>query len=267
MICGYFDESNSHRGAKILSLCGFLADPRVWTDFSHEWTRILDKRNWPSRVPEFHMVECVHGTGIFNGWRLPSRLALYGDMVTLLCNTNLIAIGSGIVVDAFEALCPRYRALMAQGGFFAPLDMVFQCVLQFSIDATVRYGRTHAPPVRDNLELVFDETSRDVALDYQRLYAHVAAKYRAGNILAGFEFGKGEERVPLQAADVLAYTTSQWMLKQHFPSQGDFDFPIQPAFERMIEGVAADGGMFTERAIMTLVGQELINKTNKELRF
>jgi hypothetical protein len=35
----------------------------------------------------------------------------------------------------------------------------------------------------------------------------------------------------------------------------------------MIENIAAAGGMFTERAVMTLIGQELINKANKEIAF
>jgi hypothetical protein len=267
VIAGYFDESNSHSGAKVLTLCGFLADPRIWTDFDQDWNKILDKPCWPSRPREFHTVDCVHGTNEFDGWKLPERLAIYGDMVTLLCETNLIAIGSGIVIDAFDSLSVEHKELLAKGGFFQPLDLVFQCDLQFAIDATVQYGKTHSPPVLDDLGLLFDESPTDAALSYHRIYAHVAAKHRSGKILSGIGFGKSEKYTPLQAADVLAYTTGQWLLKEYLQPRNAYDFPILPAFERLIENVAAAGGMFTERAMMTLIGQELINKANKEIRF
>lgn len=164
VIAGYFDESNSHAGAKVLTLCGFLADPRIWSDLDQEWNKILDKPCWPNRPREFHMVDCVHGTKDFDGWKLPERLAIYGDMVGLLCETNLIAIGSGIVIEAYESLSAEHKALLARGGFLEPLDLVFQCDLQFAIDATVNYGKTHTPPVLDDLGLIFDESPADVAL-------------------------------------------------------------------------------------------------------
>jgi hypothetical protein len=110
------------------------------------------------------MVDCAHGNNEFKGWKLSERLAIYGDMVGLLCETNLIAIGSGIVMDAYESLSAEHKELLARGGFFEPLDLVFQCDLQFAIDATVQYGKTHTPPVLDDLGLIFDESPADVAL-------------------------------------------------------------------------------------------------------
>ena len=266
VIVGYFDDSHTHKGAKVLSLCGFLADPRIWSGYDQECNKILDKKDWPNRPSEFHTCDCVHGYKEFAGWSLAQRLAIYGDMVGLLCETNLIAVGSGIVVDAFENLSAEHKLLLAQGGFFSPVDLVFQCLLQFAIDATVNYGKTHTPPVLDDLGLLFDQSDPEVALNYHRLYAHVRAKHRSASILTGITFGSSKKFTPLQAADMLAYTTCEWLVKEHFPAQSDFNFPILPAFMRMIENVAATGGMFSERAVMTLIGQELINKANKEIR-
>lgn len=263
VINGYFDESNTHAGTKVLALCGFLADPRIWSDFEQEWNKILDKPCWPKRPREFHMVDCVHGTKDFDGWKLPERLAIYGDLVGLLCGTNLIAIGSGIVISAFEALSAEHKLLLAQGGFFEPLDLVFQCELQFAVDATVNYGKTHNPPVLDDLGLLFDDAPAEAALAYLRIYEHVKAKHRGGNILTGIGFGSSAKYIPLQAADILAYTTCQWLQKEHLHSKSNYDFPIIPGFMRMIEGIAATGGMFTEQAMINLIAQELINKANK----
>jgi hypothetical protein len=130
--------------------------------------------------------------------------------------------------------------------------MVFQCVLQFSIDRTVQYGKIQVPPVLDNLGIMFDESPPSVALRFHQLYAHSAAKHRSGKILSRLRFGKSEKFTPIQAADMLAYTTCQYLMQEHFPKQlskDEFRFPILPAFLRLIENVAADGGMFTDRAL------------------
>jgi hypothetical protein len=270
LIDGYFDDSHTHKGSKILSICGFLADPRIWVDVDHEWKRVLDKRDWPKRPSEFHMYDCVHGYGEFAGWSEAQRLAIYGDMVGVLSQANLIAIGSGIDINAFMTLGPKHKLLLAKGGFSEPLDMVLQCVLQFSIDRTVAYGKIQSPPVLDNLGVMFDESPPSGAFRYRQLYAHVAAKHRSGKILTGMGFGKSEKFSPLQAADLLAYSTCQHLMQEYFPRQlpkSEFRFPILPAFLRLIENVAADGGMFSERALITLVGQELINKANKGMIF
>lgn len=75
VIVGYFDDSNTHKGSKILSPCGFLADPRWWEDFDLEWKKILDKPDWPNRPREFHTYDIVHRTGEFANWSLAQRLA------------------------------------------------------------------------------------------------------------------------------------------------------------------------------------------------
>lgn len=64
---------------------------------------------------------------------------------------------------------------------------------------------------------------------------------------------------------MLAYTTCHWHLKQASPKESDFDFPIVPGFLRLIENVAAEGGVYNERAMVNLILQERINRINKGL--
>lgn len=68
------------------------------------------------------MYDCVHGTGLFRGWSLAERLATYEDMATLLCETNLIALGSIIIVDVLEKLDADHKLALAQGGLSLPID-------------------------------------------------------------------------------------------------------------------------------------------------
>lgn len=266
VIFGYFDESSTHEGSRVASLCGFLADPHVWDDFDQAWKKVLDKRDWPNRPSEFHMYDCVRGIGTFSGWSFAERLAIYGDMVSLLCDTNLVALGSAIVVEAFENLSDEYRRFLAEGGLSLPIDFIFQHVLQIAIDATLRYGTIHNPPIVEELGLVFDEVEPSLASRYYKLYAHVKGKHGHGSMLTGIAFGKSEKFTAIQAADMLAYTTYRYILKRHFPSEPEFEFPISAPFMRLVENVATDGGVFSEKALITLVGQELINEVNKGLR-
>jgi hypothetical protein len=263
VIVGYFDESSTHEGSKVISLCGFLADPRIWEDFDQAWKKVLNRRDWPNRPCEFHMYDCVRGLGPFLGWSLAERLAIYGDMVTLLCDTNLIALGSAIVVDAYKQLSDEHKHLLALGGLSEPIDLIFQHLVQIAISATVRYGNIHNPPVVEQLALLFDEVDPSVASRYYKLYSHINGRDRRGRILAGIGFGNSEKFTPIQAADMLAYTTYRYTLKRYFPSEPEFEFPINAPFMRLIENIATDGGVFSDTALMTLIGQELINNANK----
>lgn len=125
MIYGYFDDSNTHGGSKLLSLCGFLGDPRVWDDLSQEWRQVLNKTDWPRRPAEFHMVDCVHGTGEFQGWSLAQRLAIFGDLAGVVAASNVMALGSVFVADALANRSDVEMAILAKGGLLRPMDFIF----------------------------------------------------------------------------------------------------------------------------------------------
>ena len=62
---------------------------------------------------------------------------------------------------------------------------------------------------------------------------------------------------------MLAYTTYHWELKKRFPGASDFHFPIIPGFLRLIENVAADGGVYDDAGIDRLLVTVQINEANK----
>lgn len=267
MIVGHFDDSNTHRGSKILSLCGFLADHRWWDDFDVEWKKILDKSDWPNRPREFHAYDIVHRTGEFANWSLAQRLAFYGDMTGLLAECNILALGSLCHIDAFESCTDEEKELLARGGLFGPIDFALQFLISQAIVSTRKYGKVHDPPVEfEDLALIFDEPSNKVTEErFVGIFNHLRAKHPHGKMLSSITFEKSHNKSPLQAADMLAYTTCHWHLKQAFPRDSDFDFPIVPGFLRLIENVAAEGGVYNERAMANLILQERINRINRGL--
>jgi hypothetical protein len=266
VIGGYFDDSNTHGTSKIFSLCGFLADHRWWEDFDREWKKILDKPDWPNRPREFHTYDIVHGWGEFRDWSFAERLALYGDMTGLLSECNLLALGSLCYTDAYDDRTDEEKALLAKGGFFGPIDFVFQNLVGQAIVSTNKYGEVHTPPVKfEDLALVFDESTRPTTQRFLALFDHLRTKHPHGKMLKSITFEASHRSSPLQAADMLAYTTYQWHLKQMSPGQSDFDFPVIPGFLRLIQNVAAEGGLFNEEAMQRLMIQERINRVNKDL--
>jgi len=266
VLVGYFDDSNSHAGSKIFSLCGFLADYRWWEDFDSQWQKILDKPDWPKRPREFHAYDIAHGYGEFERWSFAERLAFFGDLTGLLAECNLLALGSLCYTDAYYNRTDEEKALLAKGNLFGPIDFVFQYLVSQAIVSTRNYGRAHTPPVEfEELAFVFDESDRSTKKQFLALFDHMRAKHPHGKMLSSITFEASHKKSPLQAADMLAYTTYQWHLKQMFPSQSDFGFPIIPGFLRLIQNVAAEGGVYTEDAMQRLMLQERINRVNKSL--
>jgi Protein of unknown function (DUF3800) len=264
VIYGYFDGSSTHDGLKVLSLCGFLGDPRVWDDFDQEWQRVLNKSDWPHRPSEFHMVDCVHGTKEFEGWRLAERLAIFGDLASVITDSNVMALGSIFIADAFNNRTNTEKAILAKRGLRGPLDFAFQLLIQMAIARTRKYASIHEPPIREKLALIFDEEPRRIAERYHHLYDHHCAKHPDGDMLTGISFAKSNEFSPIQAADLLAYTTYHWELKRRFPNLSDFDFPIIPGFLRLIETIAAAGGVYDDEAMSRLIVTAQINQANRD---
>jgi len=263
VIYGYFDDSNTHDGSKLICVCGFLGDPRIWDDLDKEWQKVLDKSDWPQRPSEFHMVDCVHGVEEFQDWTLAQRLAIFGDLANVIAASNIMALGSIFMVDAFHKRSDADKAVLAKGGLLGPMDFAFQLLVQMAITRTRNYGRMHRPPVSDKLALVFDEEPPATAERFHYLYNHHRLKHPHGEMLAGITFASSKSLSPLQAADMLAYTTYHWELRKRFPNLSDFNFPIIPGFLRLIENVAADGGIYDDDGIDRLLLTLQINKANQ----
>jgi hypothetical protein len=260
MIIGYFDGSSTHVGSRVATVCGFLADESVWCEFDDKWQAVLDKPNWPNRPRRFHAVECIHRTTDFAGWSFADCLAIFGDLATVLTNTRLLAIGSVCVVDDYFKLTDEEQEFLARGGLGGPLDFIFQYLISQIIVSTKQAGF-------DSVELVFDQEDAPTAERYHQLYDHMRIKHPHGDMLSGISFADSKKTLPLQAADMLAYTTYRWHLTRLFSNESEFAFPIIPNFLRLISGVEREGGTFNLEAMRLLIVQEKIKQINKAWKF
>jgi hypothetical protein len=234
---GFLDSSNTHAGAKVWTLCGFLGDEPAFEPLDRAWNGVLDKPYWPKRIERFHTVECVHGYGEFEGWPFAERLTMWGELISVLTSLPLVALGSVIITEDFGKLEPDELELLRSEGLGDPLDLSLQYILQRSISLTRQTSES------ESIGLLFDNENPTRSQRCHEFCDLYRTKFGFDKWLAGIGFGSSMKWTPLQAADLLAYGTYQFTMKR-YPQIREPDFPIMPGFLRMIEGVLHDGGGF-----------------------
>lgn len=253
MIQGYFDGSGTHVGSKVLVIAGFIGEGAAFVDLDQQWEKVLDDPRWPTRLPEFHTVECVHGDGEFRqgGWNYAERLALYGDLTRVIVEVGehhaLLPIGAGVVTGIFDKIAEADLDLLTAEGLGTPFDLTFQLLLQQIIHRT----NEHWPG--ESLGLLYDEGNRPEAERFRALCNEYAGRFHLGDVLHSCGQADSREFTPLQAADLFAFGTMHLAQTNHFPSEVEPYFPTVPAFWNMVSNIQADGGVYDLEALSKLL--------------
>lgn len=234
---GFFDGSNTHAGAKVWSLCGFLGEEAAFIQLFDDWAQVLDKRCWQKRITRFHMYDCVHGHGEFVGWPFAERLAIFGDLVSVILASPLLALGSVVITEDFAKLKTEELTLLKSEGLGDSLDLSVQYIFQRSI------ALTRQTDENEQVGFIFDDEKREVRERCFAFYDLYRERFVCHPWLGGIGFGQTAKYPPLQAADILAYCTYVHSM-QRYPELLEPDFPVQPGFLRLIHNIANDGGGF-----------------------
>ncbi len=245
VLYGFFDGSSTHAGARVWTLCGFLGGFDEFCKLDEGWNKVLDKKDWPNRPKELHMYDCVHGGGEFKGWSLAERLAIFGDLATIVSGLDILALGSIVIVDDLTRLDSTELALLNSQALGTPQDLTLQYIIQNSLTYTRKASKD------EDIGIMFDQEPSEIAERYHAF----ANRYRSqfGNVLKGIAFGDSIKFTPLQAADMLAYSTYRLELERRFPDEREPDFPVLPCFKRVLSGVVAAGGGYDLASMKKLV--------------
>lgn len=238
VLYGFMDPSNTHDGAKVWTLCGFLGEKEAFERLDSAWNAVLDKPCWPKRLSRFHTVECVHGDGEFQGWSFAERLTIWGELISVLINENmLVALGSVAITEDFGRLNTEEIALLNSEGLGDSFDLSLQYVLQTSIRLTRQTSED------ESIGLIFD-SENPVRTERAHAFSNIyRRKHRLEKWFRGVAFFDSVTFTPLQAADLLAHGTYRYSIKgQRFPQTPDSDFPILPGFLRLIQNISIGGG-------------------------
>jgi hypothetical protein len=171
VITGYFDGSGSHEESQVFCIAGFIAEADTWVTFNEKWQAILDRPEWPSRVTEMHMYDCVHGEREFSSWTYAQRLSLFGECSTAIMSSNIHAIGSSVYIGDLALLNPDDLAILKWQRVGDPADLVFQHLMQRLIHQTLQHF-----PGDEQVGLTFD-IEPEKSLQYHELYNRYAAGF------------------------------------------------------------------------------------------
>jgi uncharacterized protein DUF3800 len=247
MLVSFNDDSGTHDGAKIVLLCGFLADGDDWVKIDDPWQAVLHKPEWPSIIKAFHTADCVAGDGKFRGWSYAQRLAMLGDLVNVIVSLPVMAIGAAVIVGDYNALSAADREPFEKDKSATPLEFVFHLQMQQIIHRGNELKHT------DQIGVVFETCDRATENKFSDMYIDYRDGFYLGERLLSRPLFLDKKQPGLQAADILAYSTYQLVMENYFPRDAAPHFDVIPAFMRMLEGIVHDGGLYDAAAFEALL--------------
>ncbi|HWY14723.1 MAG TPA: DUF3800 domain-containing protein [Rhizomicrobium sp.] len=199
MLTGYFDDSGTHAGSKVVVWAGFVAPASNWANLDTQWRAILARE----KISAFHMSACLAREGGFENWRQADADKVIHDLRQAIKSSNVYGIGSAVSVADWEAVVKphRYAHLMAP-----PDDFAFSGCIWHAMELARK--NAHGP----DLSLVFDDRERVMPVT-QSIIDHY--KKEAGKIGAAISvtFQKCVRFTGLQAADMLAWESYTYAKK------------------------------------------------------
>lgn len=265
MLYAYMDPSGTHAGAPVLAIAGFIAEENIWIEFQTRWHAVLDDPKWPSRLTEFHMVDCANrDKEFFNGrWIFAECLTLYGELCRLIRDSEIIPIGKAVVRDIFQKLSPEDLIFLNSDNIRLgnPLDVCFQGILQQILRKVNRFMPG------EKVGVIFDRESREVEEKFAQFCLTYWQSYSQGDLIAGIGFGDSKDVVGLQAADLLAYGTRELGELWLRPPDTEPYFPVIPALWNMLwakaqnETTSPDGTIFDLHALREVLANVRQGKT------
>jgi hypothetical protein len=192
----YFDaSSNGQTSGGSFVVAGWLATGEQWDTFGVAWQKVLDKYG----VPYMHMKEFAHSVGAFaDGWKgdESKRRSFIQDLNSVIAFHRTASFVCAVNRPEFESLNDEFRLREYFGNEYAFCGMT--CVQQVYKWLTERGLPASA-------ECVFedgDERGRLTELMKSRGYPEPVFRPKRDRITP---VGIIPGRVPLQAADMLAY--------------------------------------------------------------
>jgi hypothetical protein len=206
MLKAYLDESGHHEGSKAFAFAGFLGRAYCWSDFNREWNAVL--YNFPGVSKPFHMKDWSHPKipgHQFSGWPTEKRHELINRLLDVLLSNppKFFAFGFSVEVEAFARVPDTAR----ENFYNDPYFLAFQSC----VGAAAKSMDEHYLPLNEKVGFICDRKSGYVGR-ITDMYNHMKDDigwnhvHRLADEIA---FGSRAEYPGLQAADILAYLTTQ----------------------------------------------------------
>lgn len=204
----YFDESiSSGNKSQILCVAGYLIHSDHAKSMDDDWRKVLSEYG----LPYFHMVDCAHGNGFFEGMKKEKRIQI---------QTKFIDLIKRYTTRGFAAIVNPSRYPNGNNGDILPHDYTF-CV-----DICLLHMLTAPEVTRSNGKVAaFFESGHKHGSKAQRYINETPYEGHIAGRFSSVTFAKKEDIRLLQAADLLAWQCTKHVKGKVFdnrPPRKDF---------------------------------------------
>ena len=192
----YFDESigvaeRAQNGRfRILCVAGYLIDSNQTKPLCDDWKAVLD----PKGLAYFHMVDCAHGAGIYEGIPKNERAAIAAKMIGNIKRRTLHGFAVAVNLDHWDELAPKHPLIGSPYTFCMGMIMagVFNWANKTKFDGEIAYFFEAGHPSQQESNQLMQKTFSLPEMKQEARYG-------------GHAFIEKAKCPPVQAADLLAW--------------------------------------------------------------
>jgi len=210
MLQAFIDDSGWDGRSPVFVLAGYVSTPERWQSFSAEWQSVLAQAK-PRPLKVFKMKQAMQLTNRkspFYGWSAKERDDRLIEFVKVIKRNVLHGIVSVVPVEP-------YQRIMTGKFKLESLDRPY--FLSFFGVMTALVHLTKHLYSADRIEFVFDTQDNEPREILEREYERFISLAPNGmkELAAGFpKFGRDEDVLPLQAADMIAWHARRYYYDQ-----------------------------------------------------
>lgn len=199
----YLDASGEFESDRVVSVAGFVASEQLWCAFEQRWQKFLKSYD----LKRFHAAPYLARKRPFNGWDDKKYQQCGLDVCDVFKWVNPIGAGNAVDVDLFQ----DWRA---EQSVFIHKDPYYFCLetcLRFLIQGITQH------PTDEGIAIYIDQDNGRDKLGYQLAEWQEARLRRAPGPhvdprrQVSSHYVSSVDFLPLQAADILAHGSFQWM--------------------------------------------------------
>ena len=196
----FCDETCTHKGAPVTCVGGYVFEENPEHEFTEKWADVLE----PLRergIRYFHASPCDAPDDEFVCLSYAERLALFGDLISLVRRTAKIGLAATIKDEVFKAAMARNKIQRFTGSKYTACALRLFAALGIwadnnAIEGKILYQFESGSGSQDEADLMMKRIAASPEL---------AARFRYG----GHGFQSKESLLPLQAADLWV-----WLLQK-----------------------------------------------------
>ena len=215
MLQGYVDDSGSDGTRPPYVLAGFILSAKQWAEFSGAWQTQLDRA---PKIEYFKMAESAERTGQFLGFQPEIRDRKIMDLLEVLETFEPAGIYSCLDWRVFRATI----GTVLHGRVADPYYYLFPAIF----DAIAEYQRRRGIfPEPTDVDFDVQSSAGQFALQTYPLMKNYTKQKSAdmGKMLGRLPMMLDDEKVlPLQAADLFAWTMRRFRDKEHHDPRWDW---------------------------------------------